>query len=421
MTRVAWFEFRRSPFLYLSVPLFAIEVIGMNGAIDDWAGTWSAASVAAVWPMFIIASVLTGACAYLGVSRSLRGESILANAAVRRWKIEAAMLLPPVAVATATLAVGITWAHVIAWPTAHEGEGWIRAGFPLLGYSLMLIGCAVGHLTGRLVPSYWAPPVAAFGILAVAVTVGTPDGLLFVPMSAPIHLTLRPSAVLLPIAAGVVALGTAALAVGARRRPEAPPTARRAVLGIGLATVALTIAVVAGQPSLVPRTDNARPVCTSTSPRLCVFPEMPGAVPELAAMADRIAALPQARFSAPAELVQTGLPPVPGGVTFPAEGHRWFVADSLAGIVASKSGIGCVPMDMEGESASIASDEYFVVLEWLAARIYGEARPADVHSTVDGMLDQAEIAALLAMPDTAQLAWVDEHLSRMEAACVTRG
>jgi len=78
-------------------------------------------------------------------------------------------------------------------------------------------------------------------------------------------------------------------------------------------------------------------------------------------------------------------------------------------------------MDMEGESASIASDEYFVVLEWLAARIYGEARPADVHSTVDGMLDQAEIAALLAMPDTAQLAWVDEHLSRMEAACVTRG
>ena len=165
MIRVVWIEFRRSALFFLAVPLLALEVVGMCFGTSDWQDMWSTASLAVCWPLFIVAAVLAGTSALGAVARSKRGESILANSSIPRWRIELAMVLPAIVVSAFAVIAGLVVAQIAAWPAAHLGAGWLRLGFPLLGWSLLLLAIGVGHLAGRMIASYWTPPVAAFAVL----------------------------------------------------------------------------------------------------------------------------------------------------------------------------------------------------------------------------------------------------------------
>lgn len=416
MIPVARLELLRSGHAYLVLPLLAVQVVGMRSALDDWAGTWSAASVAVAWPGFIIAAALAGSTSLAAVSRTRRGESILANAVRPRWQLEAAMLLPPVLISVVLVIAGIVTAQVMAWPTASSGAGWLRLGFAVIEWSYLLLAIAIGHVAGRLVASWWTPAVAALGVLAVAVTVTNSDGLLFVPLQAPLHLRLSHHAVLLLLVAAVLALASASAGFRARQHAGGRVAIRVAVLPTGAAIVGALLVAASGTPLHLPRADQPDPLCTDGTPQICVVPEAPGVLSEARAMAERIAALPPGTYTAPERIEQLGVSDSPDAPAFALEGDRWFLADSLAGILATHSGRYCTPVDDAAAAASSA--EYFTALEWLAARIHGGPRPAHVHSTIDDVVDLEEIARVLNQPDPEQAAWVSDRLTRMERACV---
>lgn len=188
MGRVIWREYRRSVLWYLTPVVVAVELVGLFGASDPgWSDAWSTASLAVAWPGFFVAALLAGTTATAALSRARRGEAVMASAVRRRWRLEAAMIAPPIVVSFVVYLVGLVAALVATWPQAHVGAGWLRPGFALIAWSLAGIGIGAGHLAGRLFPSAWTPPLVATGVLMLAVTLSTPDGLLFVPITAPIE------------------------------------------------------------------------------------------------------------------------------------------------------------------------------------------------------------------------------------------
>ena len=113
-------------------------------------------------------------------------------------------------------------------------------------------------------------------------------------------------------------------------------------------------------------------------------------------MSTRLAQLPADIVTVPHRLGQAGLEPSGTEPGFGVDSDPWFVADALSGIVAAHSTLACEPSDVSTDSEkTIANTEYFTILEWLASRIYGGPRPHDVHTTLDDVIDVADVRDVL--------------------------
>ena len=414
MQWVIWYEFRRSPLWYMTPVIVAVELVGLIAAADPgWSDAWSTASLAAAWPGFIVGALLAGTTAMTALSRTRRGESVMASTVRRRWQLEAAMLAPPIVVSIVVYALGLTAALVATWPQAHVGAGWLRPGFVLIAWSLAGIGIGVGHLTGRLIPSAWTPPLVAAGVLMLAVTLTSPDGLLFVPLVAPIEYRLSVMTVVLPVTAALVVLVTAVTAVQARVAAGGPPRVRLryalpgAVVAVGIIAVAMSV------PRLVPRTDQVTPSCTEgAGPTICLYPEAPVMYQAVQDMSDRAASLPSDRLTWPSTIRQNGLAETGD---FSLAGGPWLIADQIAEVILLESGLACYSEDSPDPDAAWA--RYVTISEWLADRLYGGPRPGSVHTTADDLIDLPEIAAVLERSETDQRRWFDDQVAELENAC----
>ncbi len=339
----------------------------------------------------------------------------MANTVRRRWQLEVVMLVPPIAVSTVVYVVGMAAALVATWPQAHAGAGWLRPGFVLIAWSLAGLGIGIGHLAGRLLPSAWTPPLVAAAVLILAVTLATPDGLLYVPIMAPIEYRLSVMTVVLPVIAALIALAVAVAAIRARAAAGGPPRVRPWFVLSGAAVAAGVIVAAMGVPRLVPRTDHVTPLCTEgAGPTICVFPEAPAMHQAVQKMSDRAAELPSDRLTWPSTIQQNGL--VESG-DFSIVGSPWLLADQISGVIMVDSGLACYSESSPDPDASWA--RYVTISEWLTDRLYGGSRPASVHTTADELIDRAEIDAVLKRPEPDQKRWFDTQVAELERACGT--
>lgn len=413
--RICWIEFRRSVLFWATIPLLLAQIAGMTFGASDWVGEWSGSSLAITWPSMIVGPGLAGCAAMTAVSRSLRGPKILANSAVSRLRLEAALLVGPLIVAFVCVLVGVIYAYLRSYPIASQGPGSLRFGYAAIALSFSILSVALGHVCGRLVRSWWVVPVTVFLALGLAITVTHADGPAFITVLAPLSTALAPSAVVLPAAmaaAGLVVAFAVGIMVGHQNRRSWSAIA--AAVG-GLAMMGAAVAVLAGTTPHAVRTDPVEELCTESQPMICVFAEARRLEPMLSEYADHMAALPEP-LVVPDRFVQIGLKGADVG-DFAAELGRWPIANIFASRVWDASSIGCPTAGLSGEKLQEVETARVTIIEWLTARIYGSERPAGTGSTADALIDFAKLAEVLDSDEGQQAAWLQGEIDAVAQAC----
>ncbi|WAL74955.1 ABC transporter permease [Kitasatospora sp. YST-16] len=403
-------ELRRSPLRWVFPVLVAVVLLVLFGRSRSWIGVWSQASAAAQIPAFYLGPAMAGAAAWAAASHRRAGVPAGFAAARPGWRIEAAQFAAALTYGLAAYAVGVVAAAAVTVPDGGPAFRW--PGYVLLG-AVLITGCtALGHLAGRGTRSRLAVPVVCtLGCLVFLGLFG------FVPQGTETGVGLAvlagyPSRTVAPwplLARAATALALAGLAVAAGRQVRIGgygPEWRRRPFGTVGAVLALAGAValwaLAG-PLLVQRPVPARPLCTTGTPVICVWPESRQYLPALQAMADRVAALPAGRFKVPARFLEEGLDGKPldsGNGFYLREGETWEAATSI-GILTAEATI--------PPSCRDAERGHWELISWLIARVAGGGVPASVHGGPPGV-DQAAIGRLVAQPEDVQLAWVDQRL-----------
>ncbi|MHA3946255.1 DUF7224 domain-containing protein [Cellulomonas bogoriensis] len=193
-----------------------------------------------------------------------------------------------------------------------------------------------------------------------------------------------------------------------------------------LAAAGAALAVVGASgviPVQVPRDPVASPVCSSSEPQVCVWPEHANYLPMLVPLAQRITESSDGILPVPKEFIQEGLSADPGALnTFSwiaPDAGLWHVAEGFASAVLNNQAAEtrCWPVEEEDwEQRRVLNTQ---LSYWLTARAYQGGRPADYHGNFG---DTAEAAAVLELDVASQREWVADVLRRIEEIpCVTDG
>jgi len=416
MVHVWWMEYRRSLLPWFALPLLVIQVWGMSSASSTWNESSTSASLAVAWPGMFIAAILGGLAALSGYTRAHWGESILANAAIPRWRIEAALITPALVVSILVPLGGLLAAWLSVPGALSSAAKGLRVEFALLAWSLSLAAIGMGHILGRLWLSRLAPGVAALIPIFLAAAMHRPDGLVFVPLLAPLKNVPSPLAVGTTVAFGLAVILTAVIGPKARSLPGGRPGFHRLPVVLGTAA-ALSLMVASSQlPLMVPRSGEVTPLCTVGSPHLCTYPEAIALLPTLETLSTRAANLPS-ELVVPLKVLEDGLqdPGQPGLILL---GDPWFAAESLSTAIVNQTLGPCTaPTTPSGDLTTSWLTEYYTLEEWVSATIYGSPRPETVFSTTDPIVRWDEVDSMLGADATAQSAWVQGHLDTLRAQC----
>ncbi|MEV7216844.1 ABC transporter permease [Kitasatospora cineracea] len=405
-------ELRRSPLRWVFPVLVVVALLVLFGRSRYWIGVWPQAGAAAQIPAFYLGPAMAGAAAWSAAARRRSGVPTGFGAARPSWRVEAAPLAAALTYGLAAYAVGAVAAAAVS--VRDGGSGFFWPGYLLLG-AVLITGCtALGHLAGRRARSLVVVPVACtLGCLVFlgmfgSVPQGSGSGVgLYVLSGYPsLAVAVRP---LLARAATVLALAGLAVAAGRQVRTDRSAARWRGrpfgtVGGVLAVAGAVALWVLTG-PLLVQRPVPARPLCTTGTPRICVWPENQRYLPELQAMSERAAALPAGRFQVPGEFLEDGLDGRrlgAGNGFYLREGETWEAATTMGIRTVEDS----IPVPCR--RSDLAQWE---LISWTIARIAGHGVPATVHGGPPGV-DQEAIGRLIAEPEDAQLAWVDQRLPK---------
>lgn len=424
--RIYLIELRRSPLLWSLPVLIAVDLASVFGRSQYWMGIWPQASAAAQLPSLFFAPLVAAAVCW-SANRSLGTGMAEYRSAVARasWRIEAVQLAVALTYAITAYLTGAVAAAAVS--LADAGPGFLWPGYVLLGAGVITACAAVGHFVGRRSRSPVVSPVicglACFVVIAAA---GGHNGLELFFLSGPPQLGLDP----LPLTARMlIALLLLLFAVfapvppprGAARWRGARP--RTAVACWATVMAAALMALPAVGPVRVERTASEGPLCSSGVPRVCLWPENRKYLPELSAMAERLAGIPQDWVRPPDSFHERGLRPdgpdaVAGGFDT-TEGQMWFAAVTMASATKKHSLEPSQPCDPrrspEAEQAYAASDELWL---WLQFRALGTT--GDPQMRISG--PQGPVAAAreaVRMSEDDQRRWTGQRLAALRKAnCV---
>lgn len=409
-------ELRRSPLRWWFPLLVVVDLAALFGRSRWWIGEWPQTSAQAQIPAFYFASLLCASAAWTGgrVSRN-RMDSQMEVAARPRWQVELMLLSATLTYGLAAYGIGIVVAAAVSFPKA--GPGFLWPSYLLLGAALLVTFAGAGHVVGRLTRSSFAGPVlCGLGSLVFIAWVASPHALeFFVLNGEPFQTIAWPAlgarclvAVLLVVAACLLKQRSP-LSTGRVWADSGRPV-RAAVLVILLGASAFGLA--SGGPTLVARKEPSRPVCTSGTPRICLWPEDRKYLSEAENMANRLRHLPHEFFTVPSAFYEQGLRGSRQTYEdfYILEGSMWDPAATMASTITNASwpkGPGCLspgdaPITPQYRQALNELDM------WLAMRIFGGGVPSRIHGGPPGV-DLKFIAQIINRPEADQIAWVAQR------------
>ncbi|WP_416873726.1 hypothetical protein [Kitasatospora sp. SC0581] len=414
MIRVLLMELRRSPLRWWLPALLLIDLAALFGRSRSWIGVWPETSVAAQVPSFYFGPALAAAAAW-AAGREGRGGAMPATPTSTRPRFlpELLLLTATLVYGTAVYACGALVAAAVSWSEA--GPGFLWPGYLVIGLTVMTGCAAAGQLVGKTIRStFLAPSVAGLGSLAVLAWVGSPHAFgLFVLSGSP-QAQAAPAAVALRVGLALAAAGLALTLPDwwqARRSVLFQARSGLAAVGFGALLVALVAAAPQAGRVQVSRSAPAQPLCTTTTPKLCIWPEERKYLPKLASLSDRIALLPAGLFVVPDTFYEQGLRgPAHQYTDFPiSEGSVWTVAESISiQILSATAPPRCKNLTEANTERMVKAS--WELGRWLNVTITGGPQPDDVHGGPPG-LDTASIDQLAGAPQAEQISWVNERLS----------
>jgi hypothetical protein len=213
-------------------------------------------------------------------------------------------------------------------------------------------------------------------------------------------------------AAVVIAIASLILAVWVPARVVTTTSSRarsRYRVAAAIAAIGCTVAVIASPmvgPVQVPRAAPSAPTCSTTTPRVCVWPEDSAYLPLLTPVAERVADASDGVLTVPDEFMQEGLASSPeAGNTFTwlaLDAGVWQASEGLADAVLNTTYMpaNCWPVTDAGwdKRRNLSNQLRY----WLTARGYEDGRPVAFHGTFD---DTASAQAALKGDEASQKLW----------------
>lgn len=414
MRTIFWTELRRSPLRWWLPLLIAMDLATLFGRSRYWIGVWPQASAAAQVPCIFLGPTIAAAAAWAAGRVSRQGVSEQVVAAARPvWQLDLMQMASTLTYGLIAYVVGVFAAGVVSISDA--GPGFLWPSYILLG-TAAIIGCAgAGHAVGRWSQSrYWAPIIAGIGSLCAISWFGTSSSLAFLVLSGYPQLQIVPSALAARIACAIALLSIAILVPPMRRLPGVLDRRRLVQVTGGVASLlALALSMTAvgmAGPLRETRAAPSEPVCTSTVPRVCLWPDDRKYLPTLGAMAVRLREIPGGDLVLPGEFYESGLSGNSQDDGFPIiEGSPWSASSTMAGAVTRATIPGyCDAVNIDAENRRLAA--YFELEAWMGARLNGTGQPADVHGGPPGV-DLAAIGRFIEQPESIQIPWVRQRLT----------
>lgn len=400
--KIVALELRRSLLLKALLPAVALWLWMVVDRSDDWVGSWPAATTYSTTP---VAYVVILVCAVVGSEATRRRASGL-------WQLAA--LSPRRSVATslhqflaqlicAALIMAVPLASASVWNARSAPSGWLWPGYVAYAGASLLLPMAAAYLLGVLTTSrlVGATGGAALGLIS-GFYGGVPlDGSPAIALSQG-RLVLLAAAAAAGVAVALVLPGLALRFSGSVRSYLAPAVAALTIAG---ALVVLVAGEALAGPVQVERAAPEDPACSTSSPKVCVWPEHAAYLGELQPLADRATAAAAGVFPLPAAFNEYGLQGVDSAHAFKLLAHGdglWFTAGGIADTlinetVASRNCFPTAQADYETQTKLIVELEY-----WLQSRAFGAEQPAAVAGS---RTDVATAQRTLAKDSAAQKTW----------------
>lgn len=408
-------ELRRSPLRWWLPGLVLIDLAALFARGRWWVGVWPQASAAAQLPAQFLGPVIAAGAAWAAarVSRTATAEQHAA-AARPLWQGESLQLASTVLYGLVAYLLGAAAAAGVSFRDA--GPGFLWPGYLLLGAAVVAACAAVGHAVGRSFASAYAAPVlCGLACFLVIGTAGDPRALGLSLLDGYPDVALATGAVAARVGLALALLAAAAaLPTVLRRRSPGWPLGAARRLGAGVvagAVLVIAVAVYAGEPVTEARAAPAAPVCSSGTPRICLWPDDRKYLPAVTTLVDRIRPLTGYGMTLPAAFYERGLRATARSSNDfrIIEGSMWSVSPSLAGAVLQATlPTFCTAAGQEADERR--TQAYFELETWLEARANAAAQPSDVHGGPPGV-DVAAVARVAASPKGVQAPWVAQRLS----------
>jgi hypothetical protein len=421
--RILWIELRNSPLRWFLPGLIIIDLAAVFGRELYWIGVWPQASAAAQIPALYLGPALSATTAWVaGRSKRANFDEHLAAASRQAWQIDGLQFAVILLYGLLAFSAGALAAAAVSIKFA--GPGFLWPSYLLLGIAVLIVCAAIGHAMGRLINVRFIVPVVCGIVTFWAIkNSGSPLELFVLYGDPQVIISVVPLAhrLLFAIFAALLAVILPTMLI--RTRAGWRTRANLLALGGGSLTVigAAGLAVLNAGPLIVERSVPKVPLCSNSTPKVCVWPDDRKYLDELTIMAKRLAEIPGDLISLPPAFYERGLRGTSRDAVYYQdfyiiEGFLWSAAEGMAGQV----------LDTTIKNWCDAADQYkgdrrmaamWELMIWLKSRATGGERPASIRGGPP--VDYSSIGQLIRQPEDIQLQWVRTRLKIIrETPCV---
>ncbi|WP_436760851.1 hypothetical protein [Streptosporangium sp. V21-05] len=298
--RIFWIELRRSPFLWVFIPMGILALVVLLRERASWESVWPEASVQVIVAATQLPGVAIAAVAAWSAQRVHRGnaEDLLDTAARPRWQIEAMHLLSTLTYAWIPLAGSSVVAVFVTSQVAPPGFLW--TSYLALGVVAVLISAALGHALGSVVKNRLAAPVAAFLSFFPLFIMS-----LLVPYFGEANKEVSPLALTVRLTFALACVA-AALTLGAQAAWRRHVAWKRLASGAAVAVTAAALIVVG--PSQHNREPPGNPACGKVvDTQVCLWPENAARLPDAIQATSEVITATKGVLSFPGLVSEEGL------------------------------------------------------------------------------------------------------------------